>query len=293
MRPHEAGNGLMPDGMSHSIADAGKACQGVQEVIGDALGVPKKVLVIWLFDRTASCASLRQDVAGKLPDMYKKLAGTGEGDDATLLSVVGEFGADVHFITETPEADPAKVQKAVESIKPDEGFVENTFAAIKASAEKFIDYRKKKGRIVTIVVVTDEIGNDRLTIDEVLPKLTPYNIPVQVIGPSALFGQIEGFNRLAEGEPKPGEIRVMQGPDTHDVDWINLESPMARIDPASIETGVGPYHLARLCKETEGRYFTLTHGGQPLKGSAHRAIPSMNRGFARTGAPFARNGSRR
>ncbi|MBS0209394.1 MAG: VWA domain-containing protein [Planctomycetes bacterium] len=252
--------------MGHSMSDVPKALQGVESVLGDALAIPKKVLVVWLFDRTASCQSLRQEVANQLPAMYKRLNPTGEGGDATLLTMVGQFGADFNFITESPEANADNVQKAVGNISTDDGFVENTFGAIKAATDKIIDYRKKKGRFVTLVVVTDEVGNDRLTIDEVLPKLTPYGIPVQVVGPSALFGTVEGFNRLAEGEPKPGEVRVMQGPDSHDVDWIHLDSPGGMFDPSSIETGIGPYHLARLCRETDGNYFVLTHGGSPLKG---------------------------
>lgn len=262
------GNGGRSGGMSMSSRsyDVPGSLKGVEGVLADALSVPKKTLVVWLFDRTASCAQLRQEVAGQIPEMYKRLAAKGEGDDATLLSVVGEFGADFNLLTESPESDPGKVHKAIESVKADEGFVENTFGAIKSAVEKVIDYRKKKGRFVTIVVVTDEIGNDRATIDEVLPKLTPFGIPVQVVGPSALFGQVEGFNRLAEGEPKPGEIRVMQGPETHDVDWIHLDSAMGNVDTSGVETGLGPYHLARLCRETDGHYFTLSHGGNALKG---------------------------
>ncbi len=265
-------------GMGRS-AHVGQATDRFGAVLQDALNIPRKVLVVWLFDQSASAQSLRNEVIGELPRMYDKFGLTAVAADAAAeedaqkkldaapaLSLVGEFGNEFKMLTEQPVADLAELQAATAKISASSSPVENTFAAIKAAAEKIVDYRKKKGRFVTIVVVTDESGNDRTTIDEVLAKLTPYGIPVQVIGPSAQFGRTEGPNIAAEGAAKPGEVLVSEGPDSHDPDAILLEGQgMGRDQP--IETGLAPYHLARLCKETGGQFFSTTGAADPaLKG---------------------------
>src|SRR5882762_5739274 len=39
----------------------------------DALALPKKVLVVWLFDQTASATQLRHEVVAHLPQLYREL----------------------------------------------------------------------------------------------------------------------------------------------------------------------------------------------------------------------------
>ncbi|HEX4132620.1 MAG TPA: vWA domain-containing protein [Pirellulales bacterium] len=251
--------------------DSSGAIDQIANSLTEALGLPKKVLVVWLFDETASAESLRRDVMGQMQPMYRRLADAAKsatGGDPPVLSLVGQFGDKLNFLTPEPVATFDDVQTAVGQIKDGAGHVENTFAAVDAALEKVIDYRKKKGRYVTIVVVTDEAADDRANIDKVLPKLTPYGIPVQAIGPSALFAEMEGQMRNAEGSPPPGEVWVIQGPDSHDPDWIKLDFPNGGSDYLDIETGVGTYELARLCRETDGEFFALGHRAQAggLKG---------------------------
>jgi hypothetical protein len=246
--------------------DASRAIEKAAASVNQALSLPKKVLVVWLFDQSASASSLRSDVVGQLSNFYGKLKPpAGSADDQPVLSMVGHFGEKVTFATEEPVATAADVEAAASKGGEDPGHVENTFAAIAAAAEKALDYRKKKGRYVTIIVVTDEAGDDRARVDEVLAKLTPYGIPVQVIGPSAMFAEAEGPNRMAEGNPPPGEIWVTQGPDTHDPDWIKLESTRGAGDVSGIDTGMGTYQLSRLCKETDGSYLVTSYSGEDFR----------------------------
>ncbi len=251
--------------------DASRAVEKAAASVSQALGLPKKVLVVWLFDQSGSASSLRSDVVGQLPNFYSKLktpaAPAGDqpsGDDSPVLSLVGHYGETVTFETPEPVATAAEVEAAAGKSGDVSGHIENTFAAISAAADKALDYRKKKGRYVTIIVVTDEAGDDRARVDEVLAKLTPYGIPVQVIGPTAQFGAAEGPNRMAEGDPPAGEIWVTQGPDTHDPDWIKLESARGS-DMFGIDTGAGPYQLARLCKETDGAYLATSYSGEDFR----------------------------
>ncbi|HEX3869708.1 MAG TPA: hypothetical protein VHV77_04645, partial [Pirellulales bacterium] len=188
-------------------------------------------------------------------------------DDSTVLSLVAHFGEHVKFATEEPVAAAEEVESAASKTQEQQGHIENTFAAIEAAADKVLDYRKKKGRYVSIIVVTDEAGDDRSKVDQALAKLTPYGIPVHVIGPSAVFGEMEGSHRMAEGTPPAGEVWVVQGPDTHDPDWIKLDSARGGGMDTHLDTGVGTYQLARLCKETDGQFHALSHGmSSDLKG---------------------------
>ena len=91
------------------------AVERVAQEAHDALGLGKKVLVVWLFDESASAATLRREVTDQFDSFYKTVAAAepaegkaAAGDDAPVLSVVGGFSEVVKFATEEPEADPQK-----------------------------------------------------------------------------------------------------------------------------------------------------------------------------------------
>jgi hypothetical protein len=275
----------------------------------DALRLGKKVLVVWLFDESASAATLRREVTGQLDDFYKTAAladasessetsgasaspdappssetsassetpasseapassetpkaDSATGDDAPVLSVVGGFSSVVKFATEQPEADVQKVSAAAAGLPQASDHVEKPMAALLAVMEKFGDYRIKKQRWMTIVLVTDEAGDDEAQIDEVLPQLERYSIPVNCIGVAAPFGKLTTMAIFAEGKPtEENEVRVRQGPESRFPEWIHLDFPNGRDDAeSSLDTGLGPYSLTRLCKESGGDYFPLPSGG--------------------------------
>ncbi|HWB00969.1 MAG TPA: vWA domain-containing protein [Pirellulales bacterium] len=242
--------------------DASTAIDKIAANLNTALSIPRKVLVVWLFDATASADSVRRSVISEMPQMYQRLKPP-KGDDesspdtAPILSLVAQYSDKVDFITSEPIAGTAEIDSVLGKITSADGHVENTFAAVESVVDRVIDYRKKKNRYVTIVLVTDEVGDDRSRVDAVIAKLTPVGIPVQVVGPSALFGRAEGAEKMAEGSPPAGEMWVVQGPDSHDPDWVHLEYPSGSGDDLDIESGVGPYQLARLCRETDGEYFAI------------------------------------
>ena len=246
------------------------AVDRVAQEAHDALGLGKKVLVVWLFDESASAASLRREVTDQFESFYKTVAtaesaeaSAATGDDAPVLSVVGGFSSVVKFATEEPEADAQKVSAAATGLQQSSEHTEKPFAAVQAVIEKFGDYRVKKQRWVTIVLVTDEAGDDETQIDEVLPLLERYSIPVNCIGVVAPFGKMTGADVFAEGKPVDDkDVRVRQGPESRFPEWIHLDYPNGRDDSElGLDTELGPYSLSRLCKESGGDYFPLSMGG--------------------------------
>ncbi len=302
------------DGRSSVAAAVDRVAQDAH----DARELGKKILVIWLFDESASAAMLRREVTGEFDNFYKVLAtaeppeaasskpsetaaakpaesaaampsesasaetpdanstesadastakppeaATASGEDAPVLSVVGGFSSVVKFATEEPEADVQKISAAAAGLQQAADHVEKPIAAIHAVLEKFGDFRIKKHRWVTIVLVTDEAGDDEAQIDEVLPQLERYSIPVNCIGVTAPFGKLTGADMFAEGKPgAETEVRVRQGPESRFPEWIHLDFPNGGGDAeSSLNTGLGPYSLTRLCKESGGDYFALSTGG--------------------------------
>lgn len=242
-------------------------------------------LVVWLFDRSASNDRARSEVAGRLDAFYQQLATAAKAvpladkksASEQVLSVVGAFGSDVTFLTQEPTSDSAAVQKAVEGIKPDPSTVENTFAAVQAAVEKYSSYRLK-GRFVSLVIVTDESGDDEAKIDKVLPMLERYAIPVYCIGVEASFAKAEGSNLMSEGRDESNKLRVRQGPDSRFPEWIHLQYPDGSDDNGqTVQTDVGPYSLARLCQETDGEYFPLPQIGGSFGGDSGFGPPRKGR----------------
>jgi hypothetical protein len=254
------------------------AMDSIANIAGEALSLPKKVLIVWLFDSSKSADNLRAQVINDMPRLYQKIEKPSSEenpslDNSPLLSYVAEYGENVNILTDKPVASSEEVKEAVSRIQEDAGHIENTFAAIESVAEKVLDYRKKKGRYITFVVVTDEVGNDTQRVDEVIAKLKPYGLPVYVIGPSAPFATVDSTDHDAEGRPPEGEVWVAHGPDSHDVDWVKIDSPRGGDMEPSVETGVGPYALARLCKETDGEYYVMGHSDGSLKGFEPQYMP--------------------
>ncbi|HEX3656965.1 MAG TPA: vWA domain-containing protein [Pirellulales bacterium] len=258
------GSGGSADGRVTSIPDA---VNRITEQLSKAITDTKshQVLVVWLFDASASNDHARGEVLGRLDALYQELAAaakkTDEDKAPAVLSVVGAFGPSVEFLTKEPTADTAAVKHAADGIKSNTSHIENTFAAVQAAMEKYSSYRLK-GRYVSLVIVSDEAADDEQKIDQVLPTLKRYKIPVYCIGVQASFGSIAGSNQMSEGRgADTKEIRVRQGPESRFPEWIHLQYPDGRDANVVVDTELGPYSLARLCQETDGEYFALPQIG--------------------------------
>jgi hypothetical protein len=253
--PGMGGGGNPYGGGMGGGGDAGMAVTKTLAKIKESVDLGK-TLVIWLFDRTASCEQRRQEVARHLDGQYAKLApspAAGEKPaDARLLNVVCSFGADVEYLTKDPTGDMNEFRSAIAGIKNDAGNVENTFQAIASAVEHFASYASPpQQRYISVVVVTDEVGNDQVERDRVAELLKKSAVPLYVIGQSASFGSTGAGANSAEGAG--GQIT---GPESRDVEAISLDFPGGMsIAGNSSQCNIGPYSLTFLCRESGGEYY--------------------------------------
>lgn len=230
-----------------------KACKKLKEAME-----LRKSLVVWLFDRSPSAEGRREEVVQSLktqyptlvPDNDKKAATTAK--EAKLLTVVGAFASDAQFFTDEPVPGDEKVFTAIDKIKGgSDGNVENTFRAISAAITKYAEYTEPPHlRNVSIIVVTDEAGDDQGQRDAVMEQAKKASIAIYVIGSAAEFGSTGATDTGPEGSA------IVRGPESREVESIKLETNIGRM-MGSQECGIGPYSLAALCRETNGEYFVV------------------------------------
>ncbi|MGC3969925.1 MAG: vWA domain-containing protein [Pirellulales bacterium] len=227
-------------GMMNADVATAKVCKKLKESME-----LRKTLAIWLFDRSPSADGRREDVLKNLKTYYPLLKIPGQAPaadpaNAQLVSVVGAFASGASFITAEPEADTEKFLNAVGEIKSGtDGNIENTFKAIEAAVEKFGTYAEPPHlRNVAVIIVTDEIGNDQAERDKVTQLVQKSTIPVYVIGAAAPFGSTGAMSAGAEGS------QFAQGPESRDLEWVNIDSGMGPIMMGNQETNLGPYGLS-------------------------------------------------
>lgn len=213
------------------------------------------LLVVWLMDESASLVDDRQQVAERLRRVYREIGDTGSGRSAGLLSAVVGFGQRSEERV-GPTADIDSIMEAIEVFEPDQSGVENVFASILYSIDRYQLMRAQQKRQMMVVVWTDESGDDALTRLEQTTKVCQrFQVPVFTVGPSAMFGKQQGLH--AYKHPEDGkfyELPVNRGPDTPFRERINLPYWFSGSQFQSMHSGMGPYALTRLAVASGGAY---------------------------------------
>lgn len=253
-----------------SVTTVAQAVEQIAFNVQEALEIPRKSLIVWLFDDSNSNSDYRRQVAGQMSRMYNSLklpkVEPGKIDDALLLTVIGSYGEELpRFITPEPTADLSEITAAMSNLGDGSSNQEKTFAAVQDTVDKFLPYRLQKGRQIFVVVVSDEVGDDQDSIDNMLPKLKQYSIPVYVVGVQAPFGSTgkkpsQSGGMLGNADPSTplkGDRDVVFGPESREVEWVNIRYPNSGREVDFDGFDLGPYSLTRLCKETSGMYFAL------------------------------------
>jgi hypothetical protein len=221
------------------------------------------LLVVWLYDTTASASPMRAAVVEHVAEMcqtFDKLREAGQtpftkANSEAFVNVVGSYDKSVKFLTDAPTADLAALRTANAGISGSGEAEEMTFSAISQAIEKFGAAATKERRRVIVVVVSDEIGDDAGQVDRTVELVQRNAVEVHVIGTPSPFGR-EGIllgNVITEGG-RP----VRSGPESLLVELPvldALESP--GVGSTVLESGFGPFALSRLCQESGGTYFPI------------------------------------
>ncbi len=216
----------------------------------------KKTLVVWLFDVSPSLTKRRAQIADRVENIYKQLNQLNVTSDKALKTGIAVFGERTTIVTPDPVDEIEDVVKAVRGIKSEESGKENVFTAVQTVANKWLNYRTKQQRAMTIIVVTDEAGSDAEAQLEATIQLTKrYGMKCFVIGEGAPLGrkQVESMFTLDNGETVIGVMD--RGPESYFQERLRMAYwGVGGGDLDSIPSGFGPYALTRLCAETNGLY---------------------------------------
>ncbi|TWT41585.1 vWA domain-containing protein [Botrimarina hoheduenensis] len=238
-------------------------------------------VVVWLFDRSASLRSQRDEMVARFDQVYEELGVIGarhaetlaDDGEPALLTTIAAFGETNSFLTPQPTADLAQIKAAVSAIEEDQSGAERVFAAVEACAERHKRYRlKEPRRNVVVIVVTDESGDDFDRLDTAVQKCRKLRMPVYAIGAPAPFGRDQSYVRYVDPDPQYDQsvqwLPVRQGPESLRAERLKLGIIGGRdFSGPMLDSGFGPFGLTRLCAETGG-FFIAVH---PLRVDSGRA----------------------
>ena len=234
----------------------------------------RPTLVVWLFDSSISMVKRREEIRDRFDRIYEQLGivqeekrkRTGyDGSDSLITSIVS-FGNDVQFLTKKPTSDLSEIRSAIDKIAIDESGVEMVFHAIKAVADRYKTMRTSRGpndpeRNVVLITITDERGDDMQMADEAISLCKKFAIQSHVLGVPAPFGREFTYIKFVDPDPKfdqtPDWRQVDQGPETLLPERVQLGYQDNYFEEPVIDSGFGPYALARMCYETGGIYFSI------------------------------------
>lgn len=234
----------------------------------------RPTLVVWLFDSSISMVKRRQEIRDRFDRIYEQLGIVqeekrkrgGNHDSDSLITSVVSFGRDVQFMTKRPTSNLSEIREAIDEIEIDESGVEMVFHAIKTVADRFKSMRTSRGpndpeRNVVLITITDERGDDMQMADEAIALCKRFAIQSHVLGVPAPFGREFTYIKFVDPDPKfdqtPDWRQVDQGPETLLPERVHLGYQDNYFEEPVIDSGFGPYALARMCYETGGIYFSI------------------------------------
>ena len=145
----------------------------------------------------------------------------------------------------------------------DETGKERTFQTVADVARRWGKFSKEKEAYQTMaIVVTDEVGDDEDSLESAIVAAKAAEMPVFVLGSSALFGRTEGY--MDYTDPKTGQfyrrLPVRQGPESVASEQIQLPFWYNGPQYNELHAGFGPYGLSRMAGATGGIYFVTRMG---------------------------------
>lgn len=264
-------------------SEVGEALDQIAREILVQLG-RQRVVVAWLFDESESMRDDQQAILEKFDrimaeldtrvdettsrrtevqtgndivetDTKKRAARRKERETAEPLrhAVIG-FGEQFDLMQD-PTSDRQKITTAVNQLRTDTTGRENTFGAIAQTLLRYDSLINQEQKLI-IVLVTDESADDIENSEEVMSACKRFRVPIFVIGRQAMFGTDRLQYRWVDPQTKDVYwTTIRRGPESAAAETLQWDGiHLRREDQPS---GFAPYDLARLTKETGGRFFLL------------------------------------
>ena len=234
---------------SNAGGDSGAMDRITQEVLRQLN--KNKVLVAWVFDSSGSLKERRKSISERFEKIYKQLETLGVTQYDGLMSAVVSTGQQTRFLLREPTSDVAKIRAAIQTLKEDESGVENYFTAIRETAAKYRRFQTVGKRTLLIVLITDEIGDDRASVDETYELLKRNGVIFYAMGPDATFSRPVIHDTWTH--PKTGYVYwtpIDRGPYTREEEILRVP-----FEESAYQSGFGPFALSKLTRETGGIFF--------------------------------------
>ena len=258
-----------------SLKNTSGAIDRIAEVIKDQMA-EGDLMVVWLFDQSASLRAQRTKIAKQFDRVYQQLARFQELDESQikdpkfnppLLTHIYQFGQTVSPLMKEPTFKLDKLREAVDKVARDDSGKENVMQSVMTIANKFrtmtrvVPRTGKAKRNVMIILVSDEAGDDVHLTDEAVRVCVKSRVSVYSIGVPSPFGRKETEVKWVDPDPEydqtPQVAIVDQGAETPRPERLRMGFVDGRRDFEQIDSGFGPFYLTRLCYETGGLYFAV------------------------------------
>jgi hypothetical protein len=217
-------------------------------------------LVVWIMDASISLKADRQAAADRLRRIYRELGELGavDGSDGPLTSAVVAFGQQAQEMA-PPGSETDEIVAAIRNVPTDDSGVENVFQTVVWCAARYQRQRSAEHRREMFVIWTDESGNDYDHLENAVTFCRNNVIPVYVVGPSAMFGKERGTVAYRHTDGKTYQLPVDRGPDAVRDERLNVPFWFDGPQYESLRSGLTPFALTRLTRETGGAYFIMDH----------------------------------
>ncbi len=240
-------------GLGEQVAAVDGAVDLITHEIANYLA-ESDLLVVWLMDASISLVDDRQAVADRLQRIYRELGQVETLTPGSLKAAVDQYGADCRQLV-PPTVDGDAIIAGIREVTIDETGKENVFSAIVEVAQRYKALRSAEKRKIMIVIWTDESGDDESKLENAIDVCRRLAIPVYTVGPSSMFGQRIGKHPYRD--PETGEVHqlpVVRGPDTVRPELLRLPFWFENNPLPELKSGLGPYSLVRLSRESGGNY---------------------------------------
>lgn len=212
----------------------------------------RPALVIWLLDVSGSARTRGQKAIERSAQLH---TGTRKHP---LYAAVASFGREIRLPMPEPTTDHGELLKVAEQLPDDDSGVEHVFSGTISCLtywKRFLD--KHPAIDVSVVIVTDETGDDIHQLDAAITACKDAGARVFCLGNAATFGSSKGRVRYIYPDGFTEWIAVDQGPETRMSETLDLPlwPPLGDQQDVTLSSGFGPWGLCRLCRETNGRFF--------------------------------------